>query len=387
MKHTLADKDITILEHIVFVAEKSAKTVQFCFKKGKQQSYITPKKELLITFDLTSPIKFDYPVADLKTFLAEALTLLDPHNNACDINSLVLPSRQDIEDFQTKKIQEIDFKHDDLKTNQRLKKFKHLNIMGENNRCIYRYQNHERSWWFDDGIKETFPRGRCSRKFRYVINREKLRLLPNDYKLILRKDVMQFQLQHLNYYFIPEVSWLSHSVKDWTDASSMVTDKHLIAQYIKKGFLNDTVSLGCNHANLQDLEIIKDIFKPYKKDYFPHVRNDYLTRMIKSGNVILDKDVVITYNHYKRKQKITEGVIAEKGDCVLHQIVSKNHDGSATDVLQRFFKQVNVRVFLTVRSSNATAKKFYKRNGMKIVGQTSWANSTIAGDVYLKDNS
>ena len=45
--HSLTDKDITILEHIVFVAEKSAKTVQFCFKKGKQQSYITPKKERL----------------------------------------------------------------------------------------------------------------------------------------------------------------------------------------------------------------------------------------------------------------------------------------------------------------------------------------------------
>lgn len=198
---------------------------------------------------------------------------------------------------------------------------------------------------------------------------------------------MQFQLKHLNYYFIPEISWQRHSVKDWTDASSIVTDEHLIAQYIKKGFLNDSSSLGCKHAILKDLENIKEIFKPYKKDYFPHVRNDYLTRMIKSGNVILDKDVVITYNHYKRKQTITEGVIAEKGDCVLHQIVSKNHDGSATDVLQRFFKQVNVRVFLTVRSSNATAKKFYKRNGMKIVGQTSWANSTIAGDVYLKDNS
>lgn len=387
MTHTLTDKDLLILQHIIFVAEKSAKTVQFCFKKGKQQSYITPKKELLITFELSTSIEFDYPVADLKTFLAEARNVMDPYHNSCDVNSLVLPSSQDLEDFQTKIVQEIDFTFDDLRTNQRLKKFKHLNIMGANNKCIFRYQNHERSWWFDDGNKEEFPRGRCSRKFRYVINRERLRLLPNDYKLILREDVMQFQLKHLNYYFIPEISWQRHSVKDWTDASSIVTDEHLIAQYIKKGFLNDSSSLGCKHAILKDLENIKEIFKPYKKDYFPHVRNDYLTRMIKSGNVILDKDVVITYNHYKRKQTITEGVIAEKGDCVLHQIVSKNHDGSATDVLQRFFKQVNARVFLTVRSSNATAKKFYKRNGMKIVGQTSWANSTIAGDVYLKDNS
>jgi hypothetical protein len=72
MKHTLTDKDITILEHIVFVAEKSAKVIQFCFKKGTHQVYITPKKELLITFNLSTPIAFDYPVANLKTFLATA---------------------------------------------------------------------------------------------------------------------------------------------------------------------------------------------------------------------------------------------------------------------------------------------------------------------------
>jgi hypothetical protein len=385
MNHTLTDKDITILEHIVFVADKSAKIVQFCFKKGRQQSYITPKRELLITFDLSTPIKFDYPVADLKTFLASVTNVFDPHNNVCDVNTLVLPSRQDIEDFQTKVVQEIDFTFDDLRTNQRLKKYKHLNIMGVNNKCVFRYQNHERSWWIDDEDKEVFPQGKCSRKFRYVINREKLRLLPNDYRLVLREDVMQFQLKHLNYYFIPEVSWQRHSVKDWTDAYSMVTDEHLIKRYIKMGYLKDKSSIGLNHAKMTDFENVKDIFQPYKKDYFPHVRNDYLTRMIKGGNVVLDKDVVITYNHYKRKQKITEGVIAEKGDVVLHQIVSKNHDGSATDVLQRFINHVNARVFLTVRSSNKTAKKFYQRNGMKVVGHTSWSKGTIPGDVYMLD--
>ena len=151
------------------------------------------------------------------------------------------------------------------------------------------------------------------------------------------------------------------------------------------GYLKDKSSIGLNHAKMTDFENVKDIFQPYKKDYFPHVRNDYLTRMIKGGNVVLDKDVVITYNHYKRKQKITEGVIAEKGDVVLHQIVSKNHDGSATDVLQRFINHVNARVFLTVRSSNKTAKKFYQRNGMKVVGHTSWSKGTIPGDVYMLD--
>ena len=200
MKHTLANTDITILEHIVFAAEKSAKVIQFCFKKGIEQSYITPKKDLLITFNLSTPITFDYPIANLKTFLAGAITELNSDKNQTDISQLVLPTTQDIAVFQTKIVQELDFTLDDLKTNQRLKKYKHLNIMGVNKKCVFRYQNHERSWWFDDGNKEVVNHGKCSRKFRYVIARDRLRLLPNDYKLILRdKDVIQFQLKHLNY--------------------------------------------------------------------------------------------------------------------------------------------------------------------------------------------
>ena len=87
MTHTLSDSDITILKHILFVAEQSAKVVQFCFKKGKQQAYITPSKDLLVTFDLSTPIKFDYPIANVRTFVAEASYVLDPTSNSCDVNN------------------------------------------------------------------------------------------------------------------------------------------------------------------------------------------------------------------------------------------------------------------------------------------------------------
>ena len=88
MKYTLADKDIAILEHVVFVAEKSAKTIQFCFRKGKHQTYINPKKELFVSFDLQTPIDFDYPIANLKTFLADDIKDLDPDKNNVDISKL-----------------------------------------------------------------------------------------------------------------------------------------------------------------------------------------------------------------------------------------------------------------------------------------------------------
>ena len=141
-----------------------------------------------------------------------------------------------------------------------------------------------------------------------------------------------------------------------------------------------------NHAKETDFETVKEIFYQHKK-WFPHIRTDYMKRMIARDNLILDDDVVITYNFYKRKQRIGD-VIAQQGDCILHQIAAKYHNGSASRVLQKFFEFVNPRrVFLSVRSDNEIAKKFYLKNNMKLVGTTSWARGTLPGDVYLYETS
>ena len=141
-----------------------------------------------------------------------------------------------------------------------------------------------------------------------------------------------------------------------------------------------------NHAKETDFETVKEIFYQHKK-WFPHIRTDYMKRMIAKDNLILDNDVVITYNFYKRKQKIGN-VIAQQGDCILHQIAAKYHNGSASRVLQKFFEFVNPRrVFLSVRSDNEISKKFYLKNNMKLVGTTSWARGTLPGDVYLYETS
>ena len=137
------------------------------------------------------------------------------------------------------------------------------------------------------------------------------------------------------------------------------------------------------HAVESDFENVKEIFYLHKK-WFPHVRTDYMKRMIAKKNLILDNNVVITYNIYKRKQKIGD-VQALKGDCILHQIVAKTK-GTASDVLQRFFKFVNRRVYLSVRSDNQLAKSFYLKNNMKLVGKTTWAKRTLPGDVFAYNN-
>jgi len=139
-----------------------------------------------------------------------------------------------------------------------------------------------------------------------------------------------------------------------------------------------------NHAKETDFEAVKEIFYQHKK-WFPHIRTDYMKRMIAKNNLIYDNDVVITYNFYKRKQRIGD-IIAQQGDCILHQIAAKHHNGSASQALQKFFEFVNPRrVYLSVRSDNEIAKKFYLKNNMKLVGSTTWAKGTLPGDVYLYD--
>jgi RimJ/RimL family protein N-acetyltransferase len=151
------------------------------------------------------------------------------------------------------------------------------------------------------------------------------------------------------------------------------------------------------HAKEQDFEKVKDIFYQHK-ELFPHIRTDYMRRMIESGNLILDNDVIITYNYYKRNYKLVrsslgemnQNIIMQPNDCVLHQIAAKNRDGSASEVLQRFFKWTKRRVFLSVRSENVIAKRFYEKNGMKLIGKTSWTKdgqkNALPGDIYLYDN-
>jgi|TARA_Y100001949_G_scaffold149799_1_gene134694 hypothetical protein len=149
------------------------------------------------------------------------------------------------------------------------------------------------------------------------------------------------------------------------------------------------------HAVKSDFERVYEIFKLHKQ-WFPHVRTDYIKRMIASENLILNNDVIITYNYYKRNYKlykssmgeINQKIIMQHNDCILHQIVAKSK-GTASDVLQRFFKWTNRRVFLSVRSDNVVAKKFYEKNNMKLIAKTSWAKdgvkNALPGDIYLYD--
>ena len=134
------------------------------------------------------------------------------------------------------------------------------------------------------------------------------------------------------------------------------------------------------HATIEDFDVVKGIFKE-NRDVFPYLRFDSLKHKIKDGKVVYYTGVVITYNKYKRKQKLGN-VQANMGDIVIQEIV-KEEGGDAEDVFLRFVDFVVEDVWLTVRRDNERAKKFYDRVGMELVGEVFWSKGTIPGDVYL----
>ena len=58
-----------------------------------------------------------------------------------------------------------------------------------------------------------------------------------------------------------------------------------------------------NHVTIDNLDEIMDVFKQYSK-IFPHIRSDKIQRMIESNNVVWEEKVLITYNHYQRRQRV-----------------------------------------------------------------------------------
>ena len=137
------------------------------------------------------------------------------------------------------------------------------------------------------------------------------------------------------------------------------------------------------HATRKQSKEIYHHFRDHR-EWFPHIRKDYLERMIAAGNVIFQDGVIIIYKQYQRRNKIgTTKTTAEKGDVMLHQILNvKPGSGRAHKILKTFFAAMKSPVWLTVRKSNSHAIKFYIKNGMKRVGTTAWMSGSMPGVVF-----
>tara|TARA_Y100000034_G_C6601319_1_gene261592 strand:+ start:92 stop:547 length:456 start_codon:yes stop_codon:yes gene_type:complete len=136
-------------------------------------------------------------------------------------------------------------------------------------------------------------------------------------------------------------------------------------------------------ATIEEIKEIYAIFAQYK-DVFPHIRFDYLQRKINSGCCVYEDDVVITYTVYKRKQRIGDNC-ATKGEVILHQIVNANpSNGKGAEVLNRFFEHTveGKPVWLTVRTDNKRAIKFYEKIGFEDMGNIYWMKGKLPGKVF-----
>ena len=138
-------------------------------------------------------------------------------------------------------------------------------------------------------------------------------------------------------------------------------------------------------ANIDEFDKVWKLFHENKK-WFPHVRKFHIRNRLNWGQVILENDVLITHQIYKRTGKIGHNtdVVTEKGSAIIHQIV-RGKDGNAQETIKNFFEFIKTDVYLTVRKENTVACKFYEKVGMEQVGTISWSKGDMPGLVYKKN--
>ena len=114
-------------------------------------------------------------------------------------------------------------------------------------------------------------------------------------------------------------------------------------------------------VTIDNLKEVMEIFKKHK-EYFPHIRQDYVTRKIVANNTIFQDNVVITFSLYKKDVKLGN-LVVPKGHTMLHQIAAGTQgNGSASEVLKQFLQYTGTDVWLSVRENNGRARKFYLKH-------------------------
>ena len=132
---------------------------------------------------------------------------------------------------------------------------------------------------------------------------------------------------------------------------------------------------------------IYELFKRNSK-FFPNIRMGHILRSIQQNKCIFKDSVVIIFNINQSTIKIGKITTSKKTDCHINQILASKNDGSASKLLKQFFNYIALlpytsgEIYLNVRIDNYRAKKFYERNGMKLVDSTTWNNGQIQGHVY-----
>jgi len=116
----------------------------------------------------------------------------------------------------------------------------------------------------------------------------------------------------------------------------------------------------------------------------------HIARKIEERRCIFTDGVVIIFEIHEKSVQIGKNTKSQLSDCHLNQIVSEKHDGSASRILNQFFDFIGLLpytsgvIYLNVKSDNERAKKFYEKNGMKLIDKTSWTDGDVEVYVYQK---
>ena len=142
-------------------------------------------------------------------------------------------------------------------------------------------------------------------------------------------------------------------------------------------------------ATEEDFIDVYDLFKKHR-ELLPHIQMGHIARKIEERRCIFTDGVVIIFEIHKKSVQVGKNTKSEKSDCHLNQIVSTTRDGSASRVLNQFFDFIALLpytsgvIYLNVKTDNERAKKFYEKNGMKLIDNTSWTDGDVEVDVYQK---
>jgi hypothetical protein len=143
-------------------------------------------------------------------------------------------------------------------------------------------------------------------------------------------------------------------------------------------------------AEQTELKPIYSLFAS-RRDVFPHIRLDALSRRIEAKQCIFEEGVAITYQQYRKLTHVGSLAIPSKS-VMLHQIINgRQFSGAAGRIFDRFFNEIAAPLggdlYLTVREENTVACLFYERHGMASVGNVSWAGGAIPGLIYRKSST
>jgi hypothetical protein len=133
-------------------------------------------------------------------------------------------------------------------------------------------------------------------------------------------------------------------------------------------------------------EEIMSIFRKFK-NIFPHLRPDTIERKVDKGEYLFEDGVVILYNIYTKRVKISDKINAYAGDVMLSDIANRfPGNGKTQEIFPKFIermkKEGRKRILLTVRKENYLAINFYRKIGFKEVDKKSWAEGRIPGFVF-----